>query len=176
MFDIVRARIVHEYPKTKQLSPLELVLQEPIDNHPFVPAIVLTSPSSQRRVLEELREERRVLRQEVLELKVLPVNQNSAWELHGYCKSHDELIADTMGRWTYLRVHITRILIQLFTSSRNIYLDIWMRFGQTRSYDVNKIRFLIQETWMFGNKNYNIIEEAIWDAANDNFLRRFLTK
>lgn len=96
---------MHEYSKMKRLSPLELVLQKPVDSHPFVPANALTSPAPRRRVLEELREERRVLRQEVLELKVLPVNQNSAWKLHGHCKSHDELIGDTMGRWMYLRAY-----------------------------------------------------------------------
>lgn len=55
------------------------------------------------------------------------------------------------------------------TNILNIYLDVRTRFGQTGSYDANKIRTLIKETWNVSeNKNYKI-GEAIWDAASDSF-------
>lgn len=96
--------VINFYPVTSNYTssmqrwflPFELLLQKSVDSHSFVPTNAFTSSSRRRR--EELREECRVLRQEILELKVLSVNQNPPWELYGHCKSHDELVTDTTSK------------------------------------------------------------------------------
>lgn len=105
-----------EYSTERWLLPLEFVFQEPVDGHSFVPANAFTSSS--RRWREELREDCRVLRQEVLELKVLSVNQNPAREFYGHCKSHDELVADTRSKGEFQRMlkeyRVTILKLQIF--------------------------------------------------------------